>query len=214
MSTGITLSNGNLTATTAGAGPFGVRAVHSASSGKYYWEAHVDSFVDAFIPGVADSTASFTASWWGITANPHAAGWFGTTLRYNTTTQTVANMANGATLSFALDVSAKKLWVAFNGTWQNGNPATATGGLDITGIGSPVFVGWQGDSGDKVTYNFGATSYTYTPPTGFGNMLLPFLFLPSRRRTRRAMRRRASRGPGAANRGVTALPRRCARACA
>ncbi|WP_341632078.1 hypothetical protein [Sphingomonas agri] len=182
----IALSNGNLTATTSASGIQGVRSNHSVSSGKYYWEVHRDVFADSNIPGVADSSASFTASYWALTANAHAAGWFGTTLRYNTTTQTTASPAG--MLGFALDATAKKLWVRDSTGWLNGDPVAGTGGLDITGIGTPIYAGWQGDTGDKATYNFGQTMFTYTPPTGYGNMLIPLLFLPSRRRRRRAAR--------------------------
>jgi hypothetical protein len=171
-SASITLSNGNLTVTTALAtGPFGIRASRAVSAGaKIYWEVHVDAYNSAEIFGLADSTASFTASLWGVTANPDAAGWFSTTLRYNTTTQAVADKAPASWVGFAYDDTAKKLWIRNSTGWLNGDPVAGTSGLSVSGIGASVFPAFQGDNGDAATFNFGASAYQYAPPSGYGNL--------------------------------------------
>jgi hypothetical protein len=167
-SAGITLANNlNLSVqSSTSAGPFGIRANQALPTGaKTYWEAHVDAFNDACQFGLADAAAGLTGTWWGVTANAHAVGWYGATLRYNTTTQAVRSPSGY--VGFAYDDTAKKLWVRDSVGWINGDPAAGTGGLSVSGIGSPVYAAWQGDGADGATFNFGNAAYQYTPPTGF-----------------------------------------------
>jgi hypothetical protein len=71
----------------------------------------------------------------------------------------------------AIDLDNKKIWgrVAL-GPWSGsfGNPATNTGGSDITAIGSgSVFPCFSANSGDATTANFGAASFKRDIPSGF-----------------------------------------------
>jgi hypothetical protein len=182
---GLTLSNGNLTAqpTSNVAGPFGVRATRGATTGKHYWEVHVDTYADSWSASTADSTASLTASYWWQTANAHAQGWAPGVYRYNTTTASYG--MTGGTVRMALDADTKTLWVGDSTGWFNGDPVAGTGGTVLSGLTGAIYPAWQGAFTDKVTFNFGASAYTFTPPTGFGNMFLFFVALPGRRRRRR-----------------------------
>lgn len=183
-SSGITLTNGNLTAT--GSTAFGaVRSTKSMTAGKFYWEETINLNADVNTAGVVDSTVSMSPSgYWEANNSAHYATWFGTELRYNSTSSTIRNISG--TVGFAFDATNKKLYVRDSTGWMSGmDPVAGTGGLDVTGIGSTMYAGWQGDSSDQATFNFGASSWTYTPPTGYGAMFLP-LGLVFRRRRRKA----------------------------
>jgi hypothetical protein len=154
--TGIALTNGNLTATTSSAAgtQVGVRAT-KAITGKVYWEAHVDNNADGWAMGVADATASFTGSYWGSGGNAHVSAPFAS--------------GNNVTHMFAVDKPNNLFWRGLNGVWT-GDPVAGTGGTSISTLTGSVYPAFQGDNGDKCTANFGQTAYTYTVPSGYGNV--------------------------------------------
>lgn len=175
----ISLSNGNLTATGVSTAFSGVRAVASASSGKKYWEIHVDTLnatsqVSTGM-GIATTSFSFPAGY------TDGASWFSTGAIYVSGVNTVntgLSWAQGDTLCLAVDISNNLLWVRVNGgSWNNGtdDPATAVGGINISTRGAGALfaianVGTSGVSGNDVfTANFGGTAYAQTQPSGYGN---------------------------------------------
>lgn len=163
---GIVLSGGNLIATTSGGSPVGVRGT-KAIAAKAYWEVHVDTFADGWAAGIADTSASLGGSFWGNGGNSHVYAPFAG--------------GNGQTIMFAVDPVAKLVWRGVNGTWT-GDPVAGTGGTSFAAFSGSAYPAFQGDSGDKATANFGASAYTYTPPTGFASMWLMPLFGWRRRR--------------------------------
>jgi hypothetical protein len=169
-SANLVLSNGNLTTATTGTAIEAVRATRGVPLGTaVYWEGSPNAFVDSNIFGVANLTQVLTTqSYWALTASANAAGWFTTTLRYNGTTKTTTPPVG--TRRFAISASGKFYVGDITGWLGGGDPATDTGGLSITGLGSTFYPAWQGDSGDKATMNFGDRLYDYTPPAGFGNV--------------------------------------------
>jgi hypothetical protein len=182
--TDIGLSPGNLTATQNDALGFygGVRTIASASSGKKYWEFHADTIItsaSSIVEGVANSTAALNVgAFLGQTAD--SIGWVGSgqILMNNAVQVTIQTWAQGDTLCFALDLDHMRLWCRTNGgNWNNDilanqNPATHTGGIDISGLATgPYFAALQLKiQNDIMTANFGGSAYAQAVPIGFGNL--------------------------------------------
>jgi hypothetical protein len=175
-SANITLTNGNLTASTPQSAVYaGVRSVASASSGKKYWETLANVRTTPAETGGAGNASATLSNFNGQDA--FGMGWFGSGEVYtNLTLQgTIQTWVQGDTLCFALDIDNSKMWFRTNGgNWNNDvignqNPATNTGGFTFA-FAAPVFAMLAlNTSGDQHTANFGATAYAQTPPAGFGN---------------------------------------------
>jgi hypothetical protein len=154
----ITLSGGNLVASSNTGGDAGARSIASASTGKKYWENTATALVstggDYSLGGIANST-------WNLTFM----GASGSSGR-------VGNVSAGQTLCCAVDIDARKFWYRVNGgSWgPSGDPAAGTGGTDVSGVTGALFAAvFMKAIGDSFTANFGATAYSQTPPSGFGN---------------------------------------------
>lgn len=144
MSGSVTLSNNNLTAA------FGTGLVETSigkASGKWYWEYHVDSIsmvseIDSF---------SFDIS--------NAIGGYG--VAFGSTT--------GDVIGFALDLDTLNI-----STYVN-NVLFDSADLSASGNASAYFTETNGIfvSGGTaiITANFGATTFAYTPPSGYNSGL-------------------------------------------
>lgn len=159
----------------------GARAASSIkSSGKYYFEVVYNNVVSnstgagltatgvssTVITGtVVDALAVFktTGNIWIDGANSGTAlGAFG----------------NGQLIGYAIDLDNKRAWLRLGGTgnWNNNisaNPATNTGGLNISGLPDACPAGYCAGAADVMTFNFGASAFTGTPPAGFNAGWLP-----------------------------------------
>ena len=151
----VVLSNGNLTASL---GTDMVRSTISKSSGKHYWEVTFDALTGLTI-GIANSTASLT-SYLGFDAN----GWSYYSSNGNKVNN-VTQVAYGATyvagdiVGVALDMDAGTITFYKNGASQ---------GQAYSGLSGTMFAALGDDnSSGQGTANFGATAFTYTPPTGY-----------------------------------------------
>ncbi len=174
---GNTLSNGNLTVTENGGGGVvdGVRSIASASSGKKYWEVHVDS-ISTTNPefGIAISSANLS-SFMGATAG--SIGWLADNRVFLGGSQvaTLATWATGNTLSGAVDFGNNRIWFRVNGgNWNNdgaADPATNTNGIDISSMtaGAKFPAVQTFSTADAFTANFGGSAYTQSVPSGFVN---------------------------------------------
>ena len=159
IGSGLSLSNGNLTVTSSGVGL--TRTAISKSSGKWYWEVSADSVTTNMVIGVADGSANvgdYTGS------NPDGWGLYGNhgVLHDGALIDSGAGFAayvQGDIIGCALDMDAQTIQFYKNGAIE---------GTLITDLGTNMFpsVG-AGDQGVQVTANFGATTFSYTPPTGF-----------------------------------------------
>lgn len=179
----VTLSGGNLVVTNSGT-ISADQGAHVAStsgktSGKYYFETTVASFLAGanIATGVGTPTSTYTNM--GNTATN------GTTVRIGTGTILYNGGSSGSSLGACvtgnvigiavnLDVTFG-LWfrVAPSGLWNGdaaANPATNTGGINKpTGTLVPfnVFGGTGGVANNVLTTNFGATAFTGAVPSGF-----------------------------------------------
>jgi hypothetical protein len=158
-----TLSNGNLTVTTAQSGRGFTRSIFSASAGKWYWEISLVSSNTShvFAPSIALSTASLT-----ITPGNDANSWAYFASNGNKTTNNTQfaygeTMAAGDLVSVLLDMDAGS--VEF---WKNG----VSQGVAFTGLSGAMFAAigdTSNSNGGVSTANFGASPFTYTPPNGY-----------------------------------------------
>jgi len=166
---GISLSNGDLTATMVSSAWDAVRSILARSSGKWYWEVKLDVVGDTNNM-IGIGTFLETLTYPGDTTEGY--GYYGANGNaYNNTASSYGNSyTTNDIISVALDLDNGKIWWAKNGTWQGspaGVPASGTNPAYTDVIGKfYAMVGFNA-SGNKATANFGASAFTYTPPTGF-----------------------------------------------
>jgi hypothetical protein len=182
---GITLSGtGNLTAAGSGATAAwrSVRSTPSFTAGKIYAEVTCGARDSAkgFMFGLMNATASL-ASFAGSDANGVGFQTDGGIWKTGSNLVVGTDLNGylvGTTAGVAVDVAAKKIWFYSpqNSLWNNGaigaqNPATGTGGFDITSLGATLYYGFSaynsGTGTDTGTLNTGATTFARTPPAGF-----------------------------------------------
>ena len=181
----ITLSGGNLIATSSTAVSQGVRSTTSKSSGKVYWEVTLTTLTNDIVVGIATGTEALNVAG-GLGADANGLGFYAvspTQATYINSVQlnngSTASSA-GAVVSFALDVTNKLIWIstavmrAASQNWNNSataNPGTGTGGQSLSTLGaSPWFIMFNDDlGGAKATVNFGGTAFNQTVPTGFSS---------------------------------------------
>lgn len=172
-SANITLSNGNLTATNPATGNYcGVRSDIGVSSGKHYWEfAYTSGASSDAMYGIANGSQSMAdGQYVGLGAN----GWgnyrpTGNKLYNGGNTAYGSSQALNDVIMIALDMDNGEVYWGKNGTWFNsGNPASRTNPA-FTGITGTIYamVSLHYNNTPVGTANFGATTMTYTAPSGF-----------------------------------------------
>lgn len=176
----IVLSNGNLTATGSSSGYATSYINTSKTTGKLYVEfkvVTVQSGLDNLLFGFAGTPTLdkndyifSSGQGAGIRGSSSGAGPFHTGFFTTVGVSPSYNVSNGDILSFAMDLDAGKIWVAYNNTY-GGNPAAGTGELFdaiIPGTGSPYYVCVSFTSANwAVTLQPTSVSQTYSPPSGF-----------------------------------------------
>lgn len=182
----ITLSGGNLTATNTTTRN-AVRSTTSKSSGKFYFEIAFSSVggggggFDHCI-GIANASASLTnaPAPGGNDKNSIAKYMGSANVQLNNTTVGSSNTSGPpATVCVAVDFSGSVIWFRIgSGNWNNNaanDPATNTGGISFSTINAGPFfaiVALEPNGGTTSaagTINFGATAFSFTAPSGFGN---------------------------------------------
>ena len=155
------------------------RAGMGMTTGKWYWEVHVNNSANVDIVGIVDdATIANTyvggggnSAGWGY--NTSTASWYYQTLwRANSTTPPV--YPSSGIIGVAFDADAGKLWFSSNNTWlttNNGIGVPATGAnpnLVYSGVGTTFYpaVSIYANTGTW-NFNFGQRPFFYTPPTGF-----------------------------------------------
>lgn len=165
---GCAFSNGNRTYTSGGGTHDNAVGALYRSSGKYYWEMLIDTYVGS------QTTVGMYASTPGASTWPGLNG-FGiilnsTELFWSAVDQGAAGGAavlTGDVMAFAIDFGAGKMWYALNNTYVGGgNPAAGSSPL-ITGLSGPLTQGILGVTGTVATIHGVASDLTYSPPSGF-----------------------------------------------
>ena len=167
---GITLSNGNLTATaTSGATIQGVRSSTSVASGKFYFEITNNATSGPWGTGISNSR-------WSVTTN------LGSDLNSFSIGQDSSAYINGVqikagggpyidpghTVGVAIDFGVKQFWFRIdNGAWVTADPAVGAGLSFASLAAGPYFVSWADNVPGGVTVNLGASAFVGTAPTGF-----------------------------------------------
>lgn len=160
-STNISLSGGNLIATTTAFGDGLVRATIGKVSGKWYWEITTQTAMATFAALGAGSTA--VGPQIGSPGTGDSIGYRGYDGAVSKNSVLLGNNAIysiGVTLGLALDMDAGTLTMYKAGIVQ---PIVATG---ITGTYYPM-VGGLTSNTETFVANFGASAFTYTPPSGY-----------------------------------------------
>lgn len=169
---GISLSNGNLTATSSVSGgnaEVGGIATQARTVGKFYFEVHVDKVAgqqfSAIGIGISTSVTRGAESWLLQNDNGSQSS---SILEHNGNDGAAGSyFSGGTTIGVAVDTTNNLLWMSINGSWQfGGNPSSGGAGVSIKSESwFPEFfiVG----SGTACTANFGGSAFTYGTPSGF-----------------------------------------------
>lgn len=175
-SAAITLSNLSLTATSSSGAYAGVRAVASHSTGKFYYESHVDQATAQWLIGIGNASATI-ASFAGSDNNAIAVNADGNVYTNGSSVGTVANFVTGNTVSVAVDMGNKLIWIRVgSGNWNNnasGDPTNSSTGAGISfsamaaGPWFPIFT--TTSVSDAITANFNTETATQSVPSGYGN---------------------------------------------
>ncbi len=169
-----TIATGNLAATTAGSNG-SVKATVPFPAGKWYFEVTATSVNGGGTEAIGiipqsqlPSNNMSDAGKLGYALDcSNSARKFedGTATAYGTYTRT-----SGQVYMVAFDQSAGKLWFGQNGTWlASGDPANGTSPTSSSIPTGTAYVAACSDNtiSATFTFNFGATAFSYTPPTGF-----------------------------------------------
>tara|TARA_B100001057_G_C22858723_1_gene953637 strand:+ start:17 stop:2779 length:2763 start_codon:yes stop_codon:yes gene_type:complete len=186
ISSGVTLSEGNLTVNSGSTGGY-IQAVgqegFGVSSGKWYWEVKVTTvgaavygWKDDGSPGGSQANDGSSASGGLSTggAGSFSAGSWYIDLDYDNEVNYTTVSTNDV-LMFAMDLDSGKGYCGKNGTWFNSaNPANGTGAIGgcHRANGTNKFYPCVNrlDSASVGEFNFGQRSFAYTAPTGFLNL--------------------------------------------
>lgn len=166
MGSGITLSNGDLTASITSGSATQLRTTVGYSSGKHYAEMTLVSAGSGAALGIEDSTFGLSGF---PGADGHGLGWYPNGwVGYNNNWVNIGNFNSSDIIGFAYDATAKRAWFSINGTWI-GDPVAETGYIDMSspGLTGAAYIMFGGVSGDSATINFGVSGFAFTPPTGF-----------------------------------------------
>lgn len=170
----MTLSGGNLTATTTVSNTGSVRAVQAQSTGKWYFEisGSISQTTD-YIGGIVATASALPIS---VNVVNNATGIDGLQRLWVNNTNPLGTGALGTAtvpLFVAADLGAKLIWFKLPGSagWNGSgtaDPAAGTGGVSIAALSGPfapfstVILG-----GDHVTANFGASAFSGIVPSGY-----------------------------------------------
>ena len=169
----ITLTGGNLVATSnlSNVGALARARGTTSKSDDRYFEVLVGARFDAASQGIGVCIGSFAMT--GFNFATGSTGFRSGVKHENSGTgvsDAAYTVASGNTVGVLVSPSRNKMWVSINGAWI-GDPVAGTGGLalDTTtedfyalALLTPRNTGTQ----NVLTFNFGATAFTYSVPAG------------------------------------------------
>lgn len=146
-----TLSNGNLTSTGIVNSYRGVRSITYKSSGKWYWEITVDTAIAGYFRyiGANSPTGDLHFPTWGVDTQSWA--------------------TTGDIIGVAVDLDAGKLWLSLNGVWRNSGDPVAGTNPAFDNLTGNIYAAWGGRYDHSLTANFGASTFSYSAPSGFNS---------------------------------------------
>ena len=157
---GPTYANGNLQVNGAGGNAHYVgRASIGVSSGKWYWEATINSSITSTYypsPGILSMDEN-VPNQLGDGTSGHAYMANGQKYTNATLSSYGASFTQNDIIGFALDMGAGTLVAYKNGTSQ---------GTMVTGLTGSWAPSWNHYQSTSLIYNFGQRPFVYTPPTG------------------------------------------------
>jgi hypothetical protein len=172
---GVTMSNGNLTAThTTTSASQGVLSTSAQTTGLYYFEiAVVTSTASSnYIGIVRNSAPDFSLTTWTTLCTSVVNG--GSSIIYSNGASTAKDLGNtsiGDVFGFAINLTTRLAWVRRNaGLWNAdalANPATGANGVIVLSGAFVPGVRFGNASGNAFTANFGASAFTGAVPADF-----------------------------------------------
>lgn len=164
------LSNGNLTATSASSSWKSARGTIGKSSGKWYWEITIN-VGNAQMIGVGNVGANING-YCGVDAYGWSYHYYGRKYHSGSYSAYGDSFTAGAVIGVALDMDNGKLWWSKNGVWQgSGDPETGANPA-YSGLSGAIYPMVSSNvNGNQVTANFGASSFSYSAPSGFNSGL-------------------------------------------
>ena len=165
LSTGRTLSNGNLDY--AGSASGVAKGTLGVSSGKWYWEILANGANSS--AGVASVSLNPTTSYCGSTADSWCLFTSGDRYNNGSATSGYSTFTTNDIISIALDMDNGKVYWAKNGVWQgSSDPVTGTN-AGYTNLSGYTITPANGNNNvnDLGTANFGQRAFAYTAPSGF-----------------------------------------------
>jgi hypothetical protein len=176
-STGVTLSNGDKTATTSNGSQYlrSTQGNPSATAAKLYAEFKKELGTSSLTVGFADGDSTLAnAAALAATLNINHLSQNGGKIFINSvdTGVNIGTFANGDVACGAWDTSAKLVWFRKNGgLWNNSataDPATGVGGISFpTPPTNSKLLGVIINSGDSLSVRTEVADYTLAPPIGF-----------------------------------------------
>lgn len=144
-------------------GKYYVEFIADRQSGTTYAVGIVNTSIFPYNVGADNNGISYVAN-------------SGIVRRNNATQATYSTWTTGDVISMAVDLDNNRIWFRKNGGDWNGSssndPATNTGGVDISALGKPLRPVWAVSGGpasgtDSVTGKFGYYHFSYAVPSGF-----------------------------------------------
>lgn len=187
-------TKGNLKVQSDTAGSSNAYTAMSANTalkaGKWYWEMYIDNEAAEISTGITPYITSSDTQWVG--AQLYSYGYYTNGVLYNNSSSTAFgdSYTTGDTISFGVDLTNSKLYIAKNGVWQNsGDPAAGTNGFAIASVATvaaststtyPHVGGYQpswseqtSHTNSTISWNFGnpvsAITSSNADDAGYGN---------------------------------------------
>jgi hypothetical protein len=168
----IVLSNGDLTAAySGGAYTAGVLASTSKSTGKWYFECTLNSSGQAFV-GITNTAGVNGSADNRIYSDASTKAYYQTGQKWTSGSGSAygSSFTTNDVIGVAWDADNDRIHFAKNGTWQNSGDPVAGTNAAFTGLTGTFFPAIICYSGAQWTANFGASSFAYSPPSGFSGL--------------------------------------------